>query len=448
MDIHRLIGAVVIGAVSCLHAKEERFDLGELIFDQALWENDLSALVTKEEELDELNAELREQLKKQGISLGKGQGGLQWLSAEKQGLRAGPGYFQLLGEEVGEVVIRGMNSKAANVSISLYNRGDDGVLPLDDFHEDFQSWKQNLSEQLETRPEERKSKGAVKMDGWMWRKGDSAYLLESSINKTDKRAEFIRLRVASLSAAKNKSGKVAKRSSLDDNVKVDDKGFTVIEGVPMVDQGQKGYCVVASIERVGRYYGLEVDQHELAQVANADEYGTAGDDMEKAFQKITGRIHVRTLKLIDYDNRDFEKDVRHYNRAAKKAGVKTFDVDLDRWIVSPVMFWSQAHPETFRDVKAKQNGCDFFQSRIKTYIDQGIPLCWTLFLGMFKEEGLPQSWGGHMRLITGYRFPDGKDGVPEIVYTDSWGDGHARKVMRLDEAFCMTMGLYAMVPNK
>jgi hypothetical protein len=38
----------------------------------------------------------------------------------------------------------------------------------------------------------------------------------------------------------------------------------------MVDQGDKGYCVVASVERVMRYYGAAVDQHELAQVANSD----------------------------------------------------------------------------------------------------------------------------------------------------------------------------------
>jgi hypothetical protein len=35
--------------------------------------------------------------------------------------------------------------------------------------------------------------------------------------------------------------------------------------VPMVDQGQKGYCVVASAERVMRYYGSKVDENELAR---------------------------------------------------------------------------------------------------------------------------------------------------------------------------------------
>ena len=47
-----------------------------------------------------------------------------------------------------------------------------------------------------------------------------------------------------------------------------DNGDVVIDGVPMVDQGQKGYCAVATVERLARYFGLEVDQHEMAQVAN------------------------------------------------------------------------------------------------------------------------------------------------------------------------------------
>ena len=51
-----------------------------------------------------------------------------------------------------------------------------------------------------------------------------------------------------------------------------------------------------------------------------------------------------------------------------------------------------------------------------------------------------------MRLIIGYNFDNPE--VPLIYYSDSWGEGHSKKTMRLDEAYCMTMGLYAMIPNK
>jgi hypothetical protein len=277
----------------------------------------------------------------------------------------------------------------------------------------------------------------------MWKKGDTAVLLEGSINKSERRAEFIRLRFASIAAAKNTPKTMARRGSFAENVKKDDKGFTWIDSVPMVDQGQKGYCVVASIERVARYFGAEMDQHEMAQLANSDEDGTNGDEMEKAFQKVTGKIHLRTLKHIEFSERQMEKDIRSYNSAAKKAGVKTFDLDPDEWIIDPRHFWSVAHKETFRDMKRTQGSYAHFNRKIKEYIDQGIPLAWTLYLGMFKEEGTPQSYGGHMRLIIGYNPT-----IEEIYYTDSWGDGHEKKKMRADEAYCMTMALYSMVPNK
>ncbi len=60
---------------------------------------------------------------------------------------------------------------------------------------------------------------------------------------------------------------------------------------------------------------------------------------------------------------------------------------------------------------------------------------------MFKEPGLPQTGGGHMRLIIGYN--DKKD---EIIYTDSWGKGHGKKRMLASNAFCMTNVILALPP--
>jgi hypothetical protein len=241
---------------------------------------------------------------------------------------------------------------------------------------------------------------------------------------------------------------MALRVSFGANVKKDDKGFTYVDGVPMVDQGQKGYCVVASVERVARYFGANIDQHEMAQLANTSDEGTTGVGMDKAFQRITGKIHLRTLKHIEYDEKRAERDVRAYNTAAKKAGVKTIGADADIYGVDPREIWFTANKETFREVKRSQPGYEHFERKIKEYVDQGIPLCWTLFLGMFPEKGLPQSFGGHMRLITGYNFTSKDPAEHQIYYTDSWGSGHEKKAMRADEGFCMTMALYSMVPNK
>jgi hypothetical protein len=418
--------------------------LDPIVFDEGLWGKTLEQLKGPEPKESKERAALREKLAKQGVKLVDGDGGgFDWLSSDKDGLRAGPETFALLGKTVGEVVVRGRDGKVVDATVSLFNRGDDGEIPFDTFNQRMNDWKLALDQELDVRSEVRKPQGAVALQGWMWRKGDTAVLLEGSVHRSEKRAEFIRLRFASISAARNAPREMARRGSFASNVRKDDAGFTWIEGIPMVDQGQKGYCVVASIERVTRYFGADMDQHEMAQLANTDAGGTSGDEMEKAFQKVTGKVHLRTLKHIEFDQRQMEKDIRGYNRAAKAAGVKTFDYDPDRYLISPQHFWSVAHKETFRDMKRKQGGYDHFNRKIKEYVDQGIPLCWTLFLGMFKEEGLPQTYGGHMRLIIGYN-PD----TEEIYYTDSWGAGHEKKKMRADEAYCMTMALYSMVPNR
>src|SRR5690606_22154048 len=179
------------------------------------------------------------------------------------------------------------------------------------------------------------------------------------------------------------------------------------------------------------------------QLADTSEDGTRGDSMEKAFQRVTGKIHLRTLKHIEFDMRQLERDVRSYNRAARKEKVKEYPLDPKEYYISTQHFWSVAHKETFRSMKAGQTGYAHFNRKIKEYVDQGIPLCWTLYLGMFKEEGLPQTYGGHMRIIFGYN-----DETGQIYYTDSWGEGHEKKAMRADEAYCMTMALYSMVPNR
>ena len=138
------------------------------------------------------------------------------------------------------MVIRADDGTISPISVSLYNRGDNGNLPVSTFNTRIEEWKQGLDDHLKVESTERNSKGAVAVEGWMWRKGDTAALLESSINRSEKRPEFIRLRSASISAAKNQSTGVAKRRSLADNVVNDDKGNVMIDGVPMVDQGERG----------------------------------------------------------------------------------------------------------------------------------------------------------------------------------------------------------------
>ena len=70
-------------------------------------------------------------------------------------------------------------------------------------------------------------------------------------------------------------------------------------------------------------------------------------------------------------------------------------------------------------------------------------MLWSVRLGLVAEQpSLPQTSGGHMRLIIGYNEKTG-----EILYSDSWGAGHEMKRMTLDHAFGITEGLCTVLPG-
>jgi len=68
------------------------------------------------------------------------------------------------------------------------------------------------------------------------------------------------------------SSKVAELSysELKKRIKTDSNGDRYLQ-IPMVDQGPRGYCVVACAERILKYYNANVDQHILAEAS-----GTSG----------------------------------------------------------------------------------------------------------------------------------------------------------------------------
>ena len=82
-----------------------------------------------------------------------------------------------------------------------------------------------------------------------------------------------------------------------------------------------------------------------------------------------------------------------------------------------------------------------FQREIQRDIDQGIPLLWSVQLGIVSEPGVPQNAGGHMRLIIGYNTK-----TNELIFSDSWGAGHEQKRMAMDDGWTITTGVAAIEP--
>lgn len=387
-----------------------------------------------------------------------------WLSEKKDQARFfGPGLsLWQRGVPLKEAIIEfSPEGHPSRFNFSLYNRGDADTLiaSRERFEARLQELRDFLTRTLGVQPVERgKDKtSAVAAEGLVWSRPPSAYLLEYSFQREVKsrgipfQAEFIRLRVAPVAgtatglAAKSNAAMPVGRSSLAANVRREDNGDVVISGVPMVDQGPKGYCAVATAERVFRYYGLPVDQHEMAQIAgSSSEGGTSPDKMYAALNKLEGRLGVSVRVIEDWDFRKFMDRVADYNREAKKAKKPEVDASPRNGVIYIDEIVGKMDGEVLRTSRTERDRSGFgkFQRTIASLVDQGIPIMWSVSLGLLPEPEVPQASGGHMRLLIGYNAK-----TNEALYSDSWGAEHALKRMPLANAYAITNGLYYMQPR-
>jgi hypothetical protein len=318
---------------------------------------------------------------------------------------------------VEDVVVDFLNGKLNSITFSLYNKGDSGEIPTAAFQASVKLCGKKIGELLQTHPTPRKANPAEGLltEGWIWISPRGMAALEHNPEANSGDVEFLRLKIAPrdakgyMAAAFQGRSSVAKLSDLPKNVIKAPNGDVSIKGIPMVDQGPKGYCVVASAQRLFEYYGIPADQHQIAQVAGADaKKGTSSLAMAEALGKIDYRFktHFKILCMATSD--------------------QLVEVDEHKMTVGkPVA----------KDRVAKE---------IHRYIDDGIPLLWSLTLGKYPEEPsiAQQAGGGHMRIIIGYN-----DKTGQVLFSDSWGAGHELKRMSMDNAYSATQGLFTMSPT-
>ena len=133
--------------------------------------------------------------------------------------------------------------------------------------------------------------------------------------------------------------------------------------------------------------------------------------------------------------------INDYNRTAKREKAPTLPDPGHMLDVARI--FASMDKGLLKEVRTKNKSeVTRFQADIQKYIDQGVPLLWSVMLGVVKEPEIPQASGGHMRLIIGYNPKKN-----EIMYTDSWGAGHELKRMAADDAWTMTTGLTVIEPS-
>lgn len=322
---------------------------------------------------------------------------------------------------VQEVIVDFADGKLNLVSISIFNRADSRPITTEQFAERFKTAGKMMGEILSAKPQRRSAdaKNGLLTEGYSWNSRETGIALlehnEGALEKADR--EFLRLRVArpnatgSLAASMlhTRGGAAAKLGDLPKNVRKEDNGDVLISNMPMVDQGDKGYCVVATVQRVFEYYGIGADMHQIAQISEADpNRGTSTLTMAKELDKIDYRFKTR-LDIIGMG--------QPLTEVEEKKG--------EYYVGKPV------------------DDRKFFKE-MRSYINSGLPLLWSLELGRYPEvpQLSPQTSGGHMRLIVGYN-----DKTEEVIFSDSWGANHEAKRMKMSDAYKASHGLFVLKPT-
>ena len=406
--------------------------------------------------------------------------------------------FSIKGTKVGETLASFKGGKLSGITISVLNKGDDDLIDKSTYTTAMNAMRTMLKDYSGVKEEARPHNEAVtRAAGTLWRSPKALCLLEGLFVEATKEidgdwiitykehAEFVRARLLPPQMMLGAGVPVVKTGVTGPQLltRVKREGTKVfIDTVPMVDQGQKGYCAVASFERVLRYYGADVDMHDLANLANT--YGGTGPKgMKDAVKKISTKLGMATREpFLMVEQRHFLKLIKDYNVVAKRSKLTEVDNRSD--------FWESMESDVLRDIRIKTQEFMRFKQEIAANINKGVPLMWALHLGMYWEDKMNESYeanryavskpadaddkndaeaakayaerrakayeelraknkrppsymqGGHMRLIIGY---DSKEGT--ILYTDSWGPGHEVKTMKLEDAFTGTMALMVLEPR-
>ena len=320
--------------------------------------------------------------------------GFRWLSAAHDTAQSTLKGATFLGEPVCQTLLRCEGDKLVELNVLFYNRGDMGEIDRGQYEGLIKKTVAAISAATQTAfvPKGRDATNAVKVDGVVWTTPALTYVLEYSCTKTPAiafRSEFVRLKIAPTPKPKNllqeafdSSKKPAHFRGPDHVTRDAASGDVAIKDVPMVDQGQKGYCVVATAERVLRYYGVKADENELAQLADSDaKKGTNYKAMTESLKKLTARLRIRVRTLGETD---YEAMFNEYNLAAKRARVNPVNTNLP----DASQIFGQMKPDIFRESRNNSRAAfGSFNRQIKTHIDEGVPMLWSVTVGLLDTDG-------------------------------------------------------------
>lgn len=288
--------------------------------------------------------------------------------------------LSFLGKPTLETLVYFENNLPIKVAASFYNKGDVGLIDPKDQKKLESEIQQSMDALIGTPGVKFNDKVAngVHLQGLRWKNDFAVFDLAFA------EGEFVNLEITPV--PKNESDNLVDQAIAESkktgslhtvdaqavvaNVIKESNGDVWIQNIPMVDQGEKGYCTVATMERVFRYYGIDVDEHLIAQEAQTRAGG--GTSIYEACEAARHLVRGTNLQVVEFV------------------------------------------------------GSHLDVHKVHSYIDQGIPIVWTVNLALDPEHEVSVlgQYGGHTRMIIGYN-----DQKHTLLYSDSWGIGHAKKEM-------------------
>ncbi len=171
-------------------------------------------------------------------------------------------------------------------------------------------------------------------------------------------------------------------------------GDVILDRIPMVDQGPKGYCVPATFERLLRYAGIRCDLYDLAALGGTSHGG--GTNV--------------TLMM-----ENLERTVRQAGRRLEAIKIKPSPATLARYLDEgrPVL-WSLSSTPDFNklaDTYTRERPQDLAKLTL-----------WTKERRQLGSTLVNDPSAGHLCLITGYNRATG-----ELAFSDSWGPDFAER---------------------
>jgi hypothetical protein len=340
----------------------------------------------------------------------------------------------------------------------LYNRGDADDLNKKEFAHLLEKIEGKITAWLGVQPRSLQDPDMnrnFKEENRIWTKGFYQFQLRWSTSQSKENSfspEYVRLKITSFDHKNPGQSRLFTQESslqkeltfydLGRRVKKTENGDVLITGIPMVDQGDKGYCAVATAERVLRYYGRQVDQHQLAKLTGTSVHGggTTEKEMMTTLYRISRTENVKIDTHYSMSSENFIKILKRYNKQAYKTKSAGY---LDGMIDSPEKLFERLDDDLIKEIRLKErSNFEKFKDDIIRQSSLGIPSLWSVIIGIIPEKPEIPGYGDHLRLIIGFNLQ-----TSELLYTDSWGPGHELKRMSFENAWTMTTGLYTIQPK-